>query len=170
MSRLGDQMVKSQVDDDIVFSRNGFWTTRKESRRKRSVGSKDTNAEVLLRKALWSMGLRYRKNYASLPGSPDIAFLGPRVVVFVDGDFWHGRDWAARQLRLRRNRDYWIQKIERNMQRDRDVDAALHGRGWVVVRLWSSDVERDIRHHACQVEHLVRQRVPMRRAATRDYG
>lgn len=106
----------------------------------------DTKPELLLRRALWSAGLRYRKNPPGLPGKPDVVFPGARLAVFCDGDFWHGRNWEARQAKLTRghNAEYWLAKIGRNMQRDAEVTAALREAGWLVLRVWESDVKRDV--------------------------
>lgn len=97
---------------------------------------------MALRRALWRRGLRYRLHRKDLPGCPDIVFPGHRVAVFVDGDFWHGRDWPSRKEALRRgsNAAYWVEKIESNMARDRRQEAKLTRSGWTVVRLWETDV------------------------------
>jgi len=99
----------------------------------------------MLRRALWATGCRYRKNLPGLPGRPDIAFLGPRVAVFCDGDFWHGRDWESRREKLARgtNPAYWIAKIQRNIERDRQNTRRLEDLGWTVVRLWESQIRSD---------------------------
>ena len=104
--------------------------------------SQDTTPEVLLRAALRSLGLRYRSNAKSLPGSPDLILVEYRIAVFCDGDFWHGRDWATRIEKLRAgwNAEYWVAKIARNRQRDREVGRLLKLKGWRVVRVWESDV------------------------------
>lgn len=101
-----------------------------------------TRPEMLLRRALWGQGLRYRVNRRDLPGVPDIVFPGRRVVVFVDGDFWHGKDWRSLKSKLAEghNPDYWTRKISANMDRDRDHEARLHAAGWLVLRFWESDV------------------------------
>jgi DNA mismatch endonuclease (patch repair protein) len=106
---------------------------------------RDTAPERLLRSALWRRGLRFRVHYALLPGKPDIALVGRKVAIFCDGDFWHGRDWAARREKLARgsNPGYWIAKIERNLQRDREVDLVLCELGWTVLRVWESEVRAD---------------------------
>lgn len=106
----------------------------------------DTKPELILRRALWSAGLRYRKNPPNLPGKPDVVFLGAKLAVFCDGDFWHGRNWEARQEKLSRghNAEYWLAKIGRNMKRDAEVTAALGEAGWSVLRVWESDVKRDV--------------------------
>ncbi|MCU7937074.1 MAG: very short patch repair endonuclease [Candidatus Thiodiazotropha sp. (ex Dulcina madagascariensis)] len=100
----------------------------------------------MLRAALWKAGLRYRKNDSTLPGKPDLVFRRPRVAVFCDGDFWHGRQWLERKRKLQRghNPDYWIAKIEGNMERDTAVADALVDAGWIVVRVWESDIKSDV--------------------------
>jgi DNA mismatch endonuclease (patch repair protein) len=110
--------------------------------------SKKTNnkPELLLRRALWKSGLRYRTNFEGLPGKPDIAFKRHRVAVFCDGDFWHGRDWTERKARLSHgnNAVYWLRKIERNMERDIEVERSLSALGWTTLRFWESDIRRDL--------------------------
>lgn len=103
----------------------------------------------MLRKALWREGLRYRINYKALPGKPDIVFTKARVVVFCDGDFWHGHNWALRGLgsfkeELKRYSPYWQEKLNRNVARDKENDLALEAQGWYVVRLWESDIKNDL--------------------------
>lgn len=137
------------------------------SRAKRANRKKDTAHEVLLRKAVWRLGLRYRKHVTGLAGNPDLAFAAARVVVFCDGDFWHGRDWPRlrEQLERRHNAAYWIAKITRNMERDREQTALLEGQGWLVLRLWETDVKRDLDAAAGRISETVRRRVPRPPAA-----
>lgn len=115
------------------------------SKAKRRNRRTDTRAEMLLRRALWARGARYRLHAKDLPGKPDLVFRGKRVAVFVDGDFWHGRNWDQNREKVARrsNGDYWIAKIEYNMERDRRQTADLRERGWRVVRLWETDVKKD---------------------------
>jgi DNA mismatch endonuclease (patch repair protein) len=122
----------------------------------------DSRAEVALRKALWRRGARYRKNARGLIGTPDLVFASPRVVVFCDGDFWHGRGWNERKRRLQRgaNASYWISKIERNRARDRQVSRKLKADGWVVVRLWERDVLADVGAAATRVLEVLQRRRP----------
>lgn len=117
-------------------------SSARASRIKKAVGRRDTRAEVALHAALRALGLRFRKNVAALPGRPDIVLTKQLVVVFVDGDFWHGRHWPARRKRLAEgsNPAYWIAKIEANMARDRRTTRALRSLGWKVVRVWERDV------------------------------
>lgn len=106
----------------------------------------DTRCEVTLRRALWAAGCRYRKNVRELPGCPDVVFPGVRLAVFCDGDFWHGRDWETRRQKLGRgtNSDYWLAKIQRNMERDRQNTLRLQEMGWTVLRFWESRIRSDL--------------------------
>jgi DNA mismatch endonuclease, patch repair protein len=128
------------------------------SRTKRSNRKTGTKAEVALRKALWRRGLRYRLNRRDLPGAPDIVFVGTRIVVFVDGDFWHGRNWSERKQRLESgsNSDYWVSKIGYNRERDERNNAKLTGLGWRILRFWETDVLSDPDAAAAIVMKLVR--------------
>ena len=113
-------------------------------RRMAHVHLKKGRAETILAKALWHHGFRYRLNYKQLPGSPDIALTKYKVAVFVDGEFWHGKDWPTRKERLKSNRDYWIEKIEENMARDARVDEQLHSKGWIPLHFWEKDVLKNL--------------------------
>jgi DNA mismatch endonuclease (patch repair protein) len=113
-----------------------------------AVRNKDSKAEIALRSALHRMGLRFRKNVGGLPGKPDIVFSRQRIVVFVDGDFWHGNAWRLRGCAslaelFPTGTHWWVSKIERNMARDMEVTAAMEADGWRVVRVWESDVIAD---------------------------
>ena len=105
----------------------------------------DTKCEVVLRQTLCAMGLRYRRSVPGIPGRPDFVFPRERVVVFCDGDFWHGRNLQSRLARLSRghNAPYWVEKICTNVQRDNAVSQRLSAVGWDVVRLWETDILRD---------------------------
>lgn len=107
---------------------------------------RDTHPELTLRRAVFQRGLRYRCAADDLPGRPDLVFRRARVVVFADGDFWHGRDLAKRLAKLERghNATYWLAKIEGNAARDRRIDAALAALGWIVLRFWETDIKRDL--------------------------
>lgn len=131
---------------DISPSFRDYEPSSKEASRLAAANRrKDTRCELLLRKCLWRRGLRYRKNVPDLPGKPDIVFKGQRVAVFCDGDFWHGRHWETRRRKLSRgaNPGYWIRKIEANRERDRIRREELERRGWLVLRLWETDILKD---------------------------
>lgn len=115
-------------------------STPEARKRMSKVKLKGGKAETVLAKALWQQGYRYQKNDKRLPGSPDIAILKYRIAVFVDGEFWHGKDWKMRKDRLRRNREYWIEKIEENMARDIRNDRLLMQIGWTPVHFWEKEV------------------------------
>ncbi len=103
------------------------------------IGSRDTKPELALRRALHARGLRYRVHEA-LPGKPDIVFRGPKVVVFVDGEFWHGKDFDTLTTQLKTRRDFWLRKIRTNMERDRRNDRELARMGYKVLRFWGRDI------------------------------
>lgn len=117
-----------------------------EQRRKnmQAIKSKDSKIELALRKELWSRGLRYQKNVKSVFGNPDIVFKGKKVAVFCDGEFWHGFDWENRKNQIKSRREYWIPKIERNIQRDKEVTETLENAGWTVLRFWEKEIKEDI--------------------------
>ena len=124
----------------------------------RRVRTRDSKIEIALRKELWSRGLRYRKNVNRITGKPDIAFIGKKVAVFVDSEFWLGHDWIHRKEDFKSNRDFWIPKIERNMERDREVNEALKAEGWLVLRFWGGEIISDAASCADKVEEAVKQR------------
>lgn len=103
---------------------------------------RDTRCELILRQALWKVGLRYRVAVGSLPGKPDIVFARERLAIFCDGDFWHGRDLERRLEKLEKghNSSYWTAKVMRNVERDREHTAALTAAGWMVLRFWETEI------------------------------
>ena len=113
---------------------------------------KGGKAETLLAKALWHQGYRYRKNDKRLPGSPDIAILRYRIAIFVDGEFWHGKDWEMRKSRLKRNREYRIEKIEENMARDLRNDQLLTQAGWTPIHFWEKEIMKNLPACVAEVE------------------
>jgi len=117
-----------------------------------AIHSKDTEIEVILRKELWKRGLRYRKNCKDLPGKPDIAFKGKKVAIFCDSEFWHGYDWENQKERIGTKREYWIPKIERNMERDRKVEAQLEQMGYTVLRFWRKKIIKNTEECADSIE------------------
>ena len=110
------------------------------SKRMRAVKSKDSKAELVLRKTLWEAGYRYRKHMATLPGTPDVVLTKYKIAIFCDGDFWHGRDWERRKLDFKSNQEFWIAKIERNIERDKEKDNALSILGWTSLHFWEKDI------------------------------
>ena len=135
---------------------NGEETQPKEPAKKKDVLTKeqrhkcmsrikgrDTSIELALRKALWAKGYRYRKNFKGLPGRPDIVLTKQRVAIFCDGELFHGKDYfevLKPRLLSGNNSDYWINKIERNMERDIENEKRLLRLGWTVIRFWGKDI------------------------------
>lgn len=103
------------------------------------IRGQNTKPELVLRKALWEKGVRYRIN-SKLPGKPDISIKKYKLAIFIDGEFWHGYNWDERQLSIKSNRRFWIPKIERNMQRDQEVNQKLEDLGFTVFRFWSKEI------------------------------
>lgn len=120
------------------------------------VKSKDSKIELLLRKELWRRGLRYRKNANRIKGKPDIVFIGKKVAVFCDSEFWHGHNWDERKNDFKSNQDFWIPKIERNIIRDKEVNAYLEYDGWTVIRFWGNEIKSDVVKCADIVEEALK--------------
>ena len=119
------------------------------SKAMRATRSHDTAPELILRRRLWRLGHRYRLR-SSILGRPDLVFASARVAVFVDGDFWHGKQWKTRrfesleaQMSRVNNSEYWISKIKRNVSRDDMVTEELTAGGWTVIRIWESDLREN---------------------------
>ncbi len=124
----------------------------------RQVKNKDSAIEITLRKELWRRGIRYRKNVSKVFGKPDLAFIGKKVAVFCDSEFWHGYDWENKQKEIKSRREFWIPKIERNMARDREVNERLESEGWVVLRFWGKEIKKDVSTCADIVERVLTER------------
>ena len=130
-----------------------------EQRRKnmQHIKSNDTKIEVLLRKALWQKGYRYRKNYKELPGKPDIVLTKYKIAIFCDGEFFHGKDWEVLKAKLEKgkNPDYWVKKIERNIQRDEEKDQQLNFMGWTVIRFWGNEIKKNVNECIQVIEETI---------------
>ncbi len=119
------------------------------------IRSKDTSIELALRKALWAAGIRYRKHYRRVPGSPDVAIVSHKIAVFCDSTFWHGRDWQERKRKMLSNRDYWVKKIEGNIARDERINRELSILGWKVVRFWDIEISKNIEGCVDKILHML---------------
>ena len=115
-------------------------TTQEVSKRMKALSHKKSRVESILAKALWHNGYRYRLNYKKLPGTPDIALIKYKIAIFVDGEFWHGKDFEKTKEKLKNNKDYWIEKIEENIKRDIKNDNLLRQIEWTPIHFWSKDV------------------------------
>ena len=101
----------------------------------------NTSLETKLRGALRNAGVRVRPTRRQLPGKPDFVLAKYRVVIFCDGDFWHGHKLESRTFH--NNADFWRAKIHRNMERDKEVTRQLRQAGWKVFRFWEHEVNRN---------------------------
>lgn len=128
----------------------------KEQRQKnmRHIKSKDTDIELKLRKALWSNGVRYRKNYNKLPGKPDIAITRWKIAVFCDASFWHGKDFETKKP-VATNADFWKAKISRNIERDKEVNQQLKEKGWTVLRFWDDEIHKHLDNCVLKVKETI---------------
>jgi len=131
-----------------------------EQRRKnmQAVKNKDSKIEIMLRKELWSRGLRYQKNSSKVYGKPDIVFIGKKVAVFCDSEFWHGYDWKNKKNEIKSKREFWMPKIERNMQRDIEVTEKLQSENWIVLRFWGNEIKKNLTECADTIERTIKQR------------
>lgn len=132
---------------------SGFYTTKKRSKIMSKIRGKNTKPELLLRRALWAQGIRFRIDNKTLPGKPDISIKKYKLAIFIDGEFWHGYNWSERKKTIKTNREFWIPKIERNMQRDKEVLNQLNDLGFMVFRFWSKEITTDLQR--CVTDILV---------------
>jgi DNA mismatch endonuclease (patch repair protein) len=123
---------------------SGFYTTKKRSKIMSRIRGKNTKPELLFRKALWAKGVRYRVNSKQLPGRPDVSIKKYKLAIFIDGEFWHGYDWDEKKSKIKSNRGFWMPKIERNMQRDKEVNQQLYDLGYTVFRFWEKEIKTDL--------------------------
>ena len=122
----------------------------------RAIKSSGSKAEILLAKSLWSRGYRYRKNDRTVFGKPDLTFKKSKVAIFVDGEFFHGKDWESSKFIIKSRRDFWWEKIEGNIKRDQIVNSTLAGEGWTVLRFWTDDIKKNLEYCVEQIESALR--------------
>ncbi|MEA4984243.1 hypothetical protein SDC9_62922 [bioreactor metagenome] len=132
----------------------------KEQRKKNMQAVKATGSkiEVALAKSLFAKGFRYRKNDKTVFGRPDLTFKKYKIAIFVDGDFWHGKDWEIRKNDHKTNQEFWSKKIERNIQRDKEVNQYLYNQGWIVLRFWGSQIEKDLLNCTLKIEEIINEK------------
>ena len=122
-----------------------------------AVKSKNTSFEVALGKALWSEGLRYRKNNKTVFGKPDFTFKKHKVAVFVDSEFFHGKDFDTKK-KPATNAEFWEKKIKGNMQRDIDVNERLKAEGWTVLRFWSQEIKKNLEECVAVIKKVIEEK------------
>lgn len=123
-----------------------------------AVKNKDSKIELMLRHELWIRGVRYRKNVTRIFGKPDIAFIGKKVAVFCDSEFWHGYDWDKQKDKIKTNREFWVHKIERNIERDKEVTKTLEADGWIVLRFWGNEISKNVGACADVIVNVLKER------------
>ncbi len=130
-------------------------TASQRRKNMQSIRSKNTKPEIILRKQLWKYGLRYRIHGKDITGKPDIYIKGKKVAVFVDSDFWHGRLYQEGKAVPKTNQDYWIPKLERNIERDKKVNKILLDEGWTVIRCWESTLKKSLQECASTIMNII---------------
>ena len=133
-------------------------TPEQRHKNMQAIKNKNSDIELALRKELWRRGIHYRKNVKGIFGHPDLAFIGKKVAVFCDSEFWHGYDWDNRKNDIKTRREFWIPKIERNIQRDIEVTAELKRQGWIVLRFWGKEIKKDTMRCADIIERTLEAR------------
>jgi DNA mismatch endonuclease (patch repair protein) len=132
----------------------------KGQRRKnmQAIRSSNTKDEVLLAKALWKLGYHYRKNNKSVFGKPDLTFKRIKVAIFVDSEYFHGKNWEICKNKIGSNRKFWWNKIESNIKRDLTVNRKLRREGWKVLRFWSKEISKNLPRCTLKIEKLIYKR------------
>ena len=119
------------------------------------VRNKGTDIEAMLCRELTDRGLIFETNANDVFGRPDVIFREQKIAIFCDGEFWHGFDWEHAKEEIKTNREFWIGKIEKNIDRDSQVNRELHSQGWKVLRFWSKEIKHDVIGCVDQIEELV---------------
>ncbi len=133
-------------------------TSEQRSRNMRAIKASGTKIEVTLAKALWNRGIRYRKNDRAVFGKPDITIKRKRIAVFVDSEYWHGKNWKNEKFRIKTNRKFWWSKIESNIRRDKLVSKTLRKSGWIVVRFWGTQIDKNLELCILKIESALKKR------------
>ena len=119
-------------------------TAEQRTKNMKAIRSKNTMMEVLLAKRLWNKGIRYRKNDRSVFGKPDLTIKKYKIAIFVDSEYFHGKDWNEEKYRIKTNREFWWKKIEENKKRDVVVNNFLVDKEWKVLRFWSQEIRKNL--------------------------
>jgi len=135
-----------------------FLTPEQRSKLMSAIRSTNTKDEVRLAKALWALGYRYRRNNKTVFGRPDFTFKKIKLAIFVDGEFFHGKNWDIDRNRIKTNSEFWIKKIERNMQRDIEVNTYLESQNWKILRFWSNDIKKNLDSCILEIQKAIAER------------
>ena len=133
-------------------------TAEQRSKNMKAIRSTGSKMEVVLAKTLFSLGYRYRKNDISVFGKPDVTFKKLKIAVFIDSEYFHGRNWQTNKYRIKTNRKFWWKKIEANRDRDRLVNKTLRKEGWKVLRYWDTEVNKKLGHCIAEIEQTIKER------------
>jgi len=131
-----------------------FITKEKRSNIMKSIRSKNTKIEIIFRKELYRQGLRgYRINNKNIYGSPDVVYTKHKLAIFLDGDFWHGYDWKVKGRVP--PKEYWQEKIQKNIERDNKVTNELQVQGWIVLRFWEYEIRNNLENCISTVKAIL---------------
>jgi len=133
-------------------------TKEQRSNNMRAVKSKGSKIEIVLGKAMWAKGIRFRKNVKDILGKPDFALKKYKVAVFCDSEFWHGKDWHIKKYEIKSNKNFWINKIERNIDRDKEVNSGLIQDGWIVMRFWEKEILKETDKCVSKIKKVISER------------
>jgi DNA mismatch endonuclease Vsr len=132
-------------------------TADSANKKMKAVKSSGSKIERALAKALWKNGHRYRKNDRRVFGTPDLTFKQLKIAIFIDSEFWHGKNWRHRKYDHKSNKQFWYNKIEKNIARDKIVNRTLAKDGWQVIRFWGYDIETDLKSCVRKIESVKNQ-------------
>jgi len=130
-------------------------TAEQRQKNMQAIRASGSKIETALSKALFARGLRYRKNNKSVFGKPDLTFKKYKLAVFVDGEFWHGKDWENRKFDHKSNKEFWFSKIERNIERDKEVNERLSAEGWKVMRFWGKEINKNLNNCINKIQRTI---------------
>jgi DNA mismatch endonuclease Vsr len=130
-------------------------TKAQRKKNMQAVKSKGSKIEIKLAKELWKRGYRYRKNNPTVFGKPDFTFKKYKIAVFCDSEFWHGKNWETRKKDHKTNVKFWHQKIQRNIERDQEVNEKLLKNGWIILRFWGKEIQKDVISCANIIEEAI---------------
>ena len=130
-------------------------TKEQRTKNMKAVKATGSKIETALAKALFARGHRYRKNDKTVYGKPDLTFKKLKIAVFVDSEFWHGRDWQTRKHDHKSNQAFWLSKIERNIERDKEVNLQLLKERWIILRFWGSDIQKNLQTCITKIEKKI---------------
>ena len=133
-------------------------TPEQRHKNMKAVKSTGSEIELVLGKALWKKGYRYRKNVKTIFGKPDFVFRKYKIAVFCDSEFWHGKDWETKKHEIKSNKDFWYKKITRNIERDKEVNEHLKEEGWLVIRFWGKEILKNTEQCVNKIEKEILKR------------